>query len=208
MKKKAWLYRHKTKISPYWRRGEVVAGCIKGRKTIKKKSFPPTKPFRACLHEGGGTRHMLSHLPGVPHLTCKRNYIKMRDYMDRRVTSPTWGAPPHCKQALNLVLAKGRFVPSDFSTKHSLHLILDNFENKCFLALGFTILLCPFDSKTWKLAAFFPPSVTPLSSILWSHAVKSRAGYNYWIVSRSGCIRILSRSLDQESTNDSPCVVV
>ena len=109
---------------------------------------------------------MLSHLPGVPHLTCKRDYIKMRDYMDRRVTSPTWGAPPPCKQALNLVLAKGRFVPSDFSTKHSLHLILDNFENKSFLALGFMILLCPFDSKTWKLAAFFPPSVTPLSSIL------------------------------------------
>ena len=23
----------------------------------------------------------------------------MRDYMDRRVTSPTWGPPPPCKQA-------------------------------------------------------------------------------------------------------------
>ena len=46
-------------------------------------------------------------LCGSPHLSCKRDHIKMRDYMDRRVTppkrvtSPTWGAPPSCKQALN-----------------------------------------------------------------------------------------------------------
>ena len=43
---------------------------------------------------------------GLPHLTCKRDDIKMRDFMDRRVippkrvTSPTWGPPPPCKQAL------------------------------------------------------------------------------------------------------------
>ena len=36
---------------------------------------------------------------GLPHLTCTRDHIKIRDYMDRkvtppkRVTSPTWG--PH-----------------------------------------------------------------------------------------------------------------
>ena len=41
-----------------------------------------------------------------PHLSCKRGQIKMGDYMDRRiippkwVTSPTWGPPPPCKQAL------------------------------------------------------------------------------------------------------------
>ena len=40
------------------------------------------------------------------HLSCKRDQIKMRDYVDRRVTppkrvtSPTWGPPPQCKQAL------------------------------------------------------------------------------------------------------------
>ena len=38
---------------------------------------------------------------GSPHLSCKRDQIKMRNYMDRwvtppkRVTSPTWGPPPH-----------------------------------------------------------------------------------------------------------------
>ena len=26
----------------------------------------------------------------------------MRNYMDRRVTSPTWGPPPPCEQALSL----------------------------------------------------------------------------------------------------------
>ena len=38
---------------------------------------------------------------GSPHLSCKRDQIKMRDYTDRwvtppkRVTSPTWGPPLH-----------------------------------------------------------------------------------------------------------------
>ena len=41
------------------------------------------------------------------YLSCKRDQIKMRDYMDKRVTpskrvtSPTWGPPPPRKQALN-----------------------------------------------------------------------------------------------------------
>ena len=40
------------------------------------------------------------------HLSCKRDQIKMIDYMDRRVTpqkrvtSPTWGPSPPRKQAL------------------------------------------------------------------------------------------------------------
>ena len=47
-----------------------------------------------------------THLGGLPHLSCKHDQIKMRDYMERRVTpprrvtSPTWGPPPPCKQAL------------------------------------------------------------------------------------------------------------
>jgi len=41
-----------------------------------------------------------------PHLSCKRDQIKMRDNMDRRVTppkrvtSPTGDPPPPCKQAI------------------------------------------------------------------------------------------------------------
>ena len=29
-----------------------------------------------------------------PHLSCERDQIEMSDYMDRRVTPPTWGPPP------------------------------------------------------------------------------------------------------------------
>ena len=57
--------------------------------------------LRACLHEGGGPQVGEVTWGGLPHLTCKRDHIKMRDYMDRRVTSPIWGTPPPCKQALN-----------------------------------------------------------------------------------------------------------
>ena len=62
--------------------------------------------LRACLHEGGGPQVGEVTCGGLPHLTCKRDHIKMRDCMDRRVTppkrvtSPSWGPPPPCKQAL------------------------------------------------------------------------------------------------------------
>ena len=62
----------------------------------------------ACLHECGGPQVGEVTCGGLPHLTCKRDHIKMRDHMDRRatppkrrVTSPIWGTPPPCKQALN-----------------------------------------------------------------------------------------------------------
>ena len=56
--------------------------------------------LRACLHEGGGPQVGEVTCGGLHHLTCKRDHIKMKDYMDKRVTSPTWGPPPPCKQAL------------------------------------------------------------------------------------------------------------
>ena len=65
--------------------------------------------FGACLHGGRGPEIGEVTCRGSPHLSCKRDKIKMRDYMDRRVTppkqvtSPTWGPPPPCKQALNLL---------------------------------------------------------------------------------------------------------
>ena len=71
--------------------------------------------LRACLHGGGGPPIGEVTCGGSPHLSCKRDQIKMRHYMDRRVTpppkrvtSPTWGPPPQCKQALKRSLA---FVP-------------------------------------------------------------------------------------------------
>ena len=38
--------------------------------------------IKICLH-GGEVKY-----GGSPHLSCKRNQIKMRDYMDKRATSP------------------------------------------------------------------------------------------------------------------------
>ena len=38
------------------------------------------------MHEGGGPQVGEVTCGGLPHLTCKRDQIKMRDDMDRRVT--------------------------------------------------------------------------------------------------------------------------
>ena len=54
-----------------------------------------------------GVADWANHLEGSPHLSCKRDQIKMRDYMDMRVNTPpklvtmtTWGPPPPCKPNL------------------------------------------------------------------------------------------------------------
>ena len=71
-----------------------------------KKVHDIHQGIRACLHGVGGPQIGDVTCGGSPHLTCKRDQIKMRDNMDRRVTSPkrvtspTWGPPPPCKQAL------------------------------------------------------------------------------------------------------------
>ena len=63
---------------------------------------PLSQILRACLHGGGGPQTGEVTCGGSPHLSCKQNQVKMRDYMDRRVTPPTWGPPPPCKQALHV----------------------------------------------------------------------------------------------------------
>ena len=66
-------------------------------------------PLRACFHGGGGPQIGEVTCGGSPHLSCKRDQLKMRDYVDRwvippkRVTSPNWGPPPPCQQGLSLV---------------------------------------------------------------------------------------------------------
>ena len=42
--------------------------------------------FRVCLHVGGRPQVGEVTRGGSPHLSCKRDQIKMRDYVDRRVT--------------------------------------------------------------------------------------------------------------------------
>ena len=66
--------------------------------------------LRVCLHEARGSQVGEVTRGGSPHLSCKRDQIKKRDYMDRRVTqskrvtSPTRSPPPPCKQTLNVLL--------------------------------------------------------------------------------------------------------
>ena len=42
--------------------------------------------LRACLHGGGGPQIGEVTCGGSPHLSCKRDQIEMRDYVDRWVT--------------------------------------------------------------------------------------------------------------------------
>ena len=66
----------------------------------------------ACLHGAGGHQVGEVTCDGSPRLSCKRNQVKMRDYMDRwvtppnRVTSPAWSPPPPCKPALIVLKMK------------------------------------------------------------------------------------------------------
>ena len=59
--------------------------------------------FRTCLHGGGGPQIGEVTCGGSPHMSCKHDQIKMRDYMDTRITPPkraalpTWGPPSPCK---------------------------------------------------------------------------------------------------------------
>ena len=71
-----------------------------------------SRTLKACLHGGGGPQIGEVTCDGSPHLSCKREQVKMRDYMDRqvtppkRVTAPTWGPPPllHVNRPLKLFL--------------------------------------------------------------------------------------------------------
>ena len=69
-------------------------------------SFQLVFSIRACLHGVGGPQVSEVTRGGSPRLTFKRDHIKMRDYMDRRVTppkqvtSPTWAPQAPCKQVL------------------------------------------------------------------------------------------------------------
>ena len=63
-----------------------------------------------------------TRLGGSPHLSRKHAQDKMRDYMDRRVTSPSWGPPPPCKQVLN----KTRCDSNQRDSKNALFSRLDS----------------------------------------------------------------------------------
>ena len=91
-----------------------VHGCLRllgiPVRHVQKFPRPSSLTVRACLHGGGGPQIGEVTCGGSPYLSCKHDQIKMRDYMDRRVTPPkrvtshAWGPPPPCKQAVSLLL--------------------------------------------------------------------------------------------------------
>ena len=96
----SWYLRHPAKWQTNKRKTKVAKPLVLSLSSSR---------LRACLHEGGGPQVGEVTSVRLPHLTCKRDHIKMRDCMDRRVTSPkrgtspTWGPSPPCKQALKKV---------------------------------------------------------------------------------------------------------
>ena len=87
------LCRHCTTTTWKWPFSRFMEDVSKRRRIFR----------RACLHGGGGPGQIGEvTCGGSPHPACKHDQIKMRDYMDRRVTWPTWGRPPLCIQAFTL----------------------------------------------------------------------------------------------------------
>ena len=74
---------------------------------------------------GGVTLLSIQSLIWSPHLSCKRHQIKIRDYRTglvtppKRVTSPTWGPPSPCEQALSSKRRNASpFIKSFFAINH------------------------------------------------------------------------------------------
>ena len=80
------------------------------RNRPRRGGLPHLETFMVKFHPGR-EGYPVSRLGGSPHQSCKRDQIKLRDYMNRRVTlpkrvtSPTWGPSPPCKQALKEIWA-------------------------------------------------------------------------------------------------------
>ena len=95
------------------RQSQFCANFMYHESDPARRVTPPWNVHTAKFHpgwEGNPVWYVdwATRLGESPHLSCKRDQIKMRYYMDRRftppkrVTSPTWGSPPPCKQALSL----------------------------------------------------------------------------------------------------------
>ena len=119
---------------------------------------------RACLHGGGGPQIDVVTCGGSPHLSCNRDRIKMRYYMNRRVTSPTWGLPPPLvarknEDSLNTMILDFLI---DFNTG----------ESRVFGRL-------PFPAHWLKIilyAALYRTLRTLLTNVLWN-AVEAAGGW-------------------------------
>ena len=74
------------------------------------------------------------------------------------------------------------------------------------LLWGVCVVVFVHEKENW-VCWFFPPPVTPLSTMLWSRAVMYPERGALLHISWSGYIWFKSRPREQESTSDSPCLV-
>ena len=109
-------------------------------------------------------------LGGLPHLSCKHDQIKMRDYMERRVTpprratSPAWGPPPPCKQALTEhEVCTGEYWPLVIFVRTLLKLVRTTTTSSgyspvwplCLVSKEFNIKCIPFTFKSFSEKSFY-----------------------------------------------------
>ena len=157
-----WLsivtFNNDAKPPPKWILRKFSLGGLPHLETFTWQIWPP-------LRRLPGLADRATYLSWSPHLSCKCDHIKMRDYMDRRVTSPTLGPPPPCKQALSLLVGKSTLLR--ISLKCSMYLclyILENFWS--FICLSLILLtffhivsLYPGKSFCWRGRVFLwhPP---------------------------------------------------
>ena len=79
--------------------------------------------IKACFHGGMGPQIGEVTRSGSPHLSHKHGQIEMKVSMDRRVTSPTWGPPPLCKQALREPIQERRTLLIKLFLANRFHVI-------------------------------------------------------------------------------------
>ena len=117
------------------------------------------------------------------HLSCKRDLIKMTNYMDGRVTSPTWSPLPPCKQALRLS------CPKQLTGVLELRIIFLGRVTKFFVSTGQyqRLLSVSIWSTPFKLTHLTLVSFSPRRFV--SHTQESNV--NLYFINATGFVRIM-----------------
>ena len=133
--------------------------------------------------------------PEGPDSNCFVIFLDSHFNSNKRITGVNQNSLLGTYNNTNFILKTTEWMIYKVLSLYYLHLLpplaaaslLDNFKNHCLLAWGF--LFVSYSQKR-KLAVFFPPSVMPLSTMLWSRAVMYPERSTLLNVSRSGYIWI------------------
>ena len=71
-------------------------GIVKGAIIVRESPAPPNKQWTFRFNTSG------CGFITVVDLSCKHDQLKLRYYIERWATSPTWGPPPSRKHALKM----------------------------------------------------------------------------------------------------------